>query len=75
MSDEIPGPAWIPAFLAALTATGTVKRAIEAAGKSACAVYHQRKVNDRFAVAWDAARPPKPVRRPRAPRNAVRTRS
>ena len=32
MTQEIEGPAWIPAFLAALAETGNVGRAIEAAG-------------------------------------------
>jgi hypothetical protein len=32
MTEDIPGPAWIPAFLEALTATGVVTRAMQAAG-------------------------------------------
>jgi hypothetical protein len=64
MTDEtIPGPEWIPAFLATLTQTGVVGRAIRAAGVSSRSIYYQRDHNLRFAEAWRAARPAKPVRR------------
>lgn len=59
MTEAIPGPKWIPIFLAALAETGQAKRAIRISGKSVTAVYTQRRTNLRFAEAWDAALPPK----------------
>jgi hypothetical protein len=73
MTEQIPGPAWIPTFLAALKATGKPGKAIEACGASTSSVYTQRRTNLRFAEAWDAARPPKPARAPEA--SEARTRS
>jgi hypothetical protein len=63
MTEDIPGPAWIPAFLEALTATGVVKRAMQAAGAGEGSVYQLRKRNMRFADAWDAALAASPARR------------
>ena len=57
MTQEIEGPAWIRAFLAALAETGVVEQAIAASGRSATAVYFQRRRNRRFAEAWAALVP------------------
>lgn len=62
MTEEIPGPKWIPTFLAALAETGQATRAIKISGMSVTAVYAQRRTNLRFAEAWEAALPPKPDR-------------
>jgi len=60
MTDTtVPGPAWVPAYLAALAETGQVKQAMAVAGVSKCAVYHQRKTNLLFAEAWQARLPPR----------------
>lgn len=50
-----PGPAWIPAFLAALTATRKVKRSAKSAGINSSTVYWQRRTNRQFAEAWQIA--------------------
>lgn len=55
MTHDIPGPAWIPTFLAVLAETGKVGEAVKAAGVLKNAVYFQRKTNRRFADAWQAA--------------------
>lgn len=73
MTEQIPGPAWVPTFLAALKTTGKPGLAIKACGASTTSVYTQRRTNLRFAEAWDAARPPKPARAPEA--SEARTRS
>ena len=73
MTEQIPGPKWIPTFLIALKATGKPGLAITACGASPSSVYTQRKTNLRFAEAWAAARPPKPAPAPQA--SEARTRS
>jgi hypothetical protein len=73
MTEQIPGPKWIPTFLIALKATGKPGLAITACGASPSSVYTQRKTNLRFAEAWAAARPPKPAPPPQA--SEARTRS
>lgn len=56
MSGEaIPGPAWIPAFLAELHKSRRVAKATEAAGVVAGTVYAQKRRNQQFAEAWRAA--------------------
>jgi hypothetical protein len=59
--DTPPGPAWIPAFLAALRKTAAVRTAIAAAGISPSSAYFQRKTNRLFAEAWEAALAPPPA--------------
>ena len=73
MTEQIPGPKWIPTFLIALKATGKPGLAITACGASPSSVYTQRKTNLRFAEAWDAARPPKPARAPQTSQARTRT--
>lgn len=55
MTDTITGPAWIAAFLATLASGKRVDKAVEAAGVTSGAVYFQRRRNQRFAEAWQAA--------------------
>ncbi len=56
MTDqEIPGPDWIPKFLAALRESGLVKSAVEAAGVSPGSIYFQRRRNRLFFDAWKTA--------------------
>jgi hypothetical protein len=57
----VPGPAWIPKFLATLAETGVIKEALEAAGIAPNSAYHQRKKNALFAAAWEAALMPAPA--------------
>lgn len=52
------GPAWVPAFLARLKETGSVKLAVEAAGISPNSAYFRRRTNRQFAAAWLAALTP-----------------
>jgi hypothetical protein len=49
------GPAWVPAFLARLRETGSIKLAVEAAGITHGSAYFRRKTNRQFAEAWQAA--------------------
>lgn len=56
MTDAtIPGPVWIPLFLASLRKTRRVMVSIEAAGVNPRTVYFQKHRNMRFAEAWQAA--------------------
>ena len=56
MSDDLlPSPAWMPTFLAVLAETRIVARAVEAAGITNNAAYHQRRTRRHIAEAWDAA--------------------
>ena len=52
---RIPGPGWIPDFLATLAATRIVAAATKAAGVTHGAVYFQRRRNRQFAQAWESA--------------------
>ncbi len=64
--QEIPGPAWIPGFIAALRELGQVKAACKAIGKGERTVHRQRNNNQIFARAWRDALPPKPEPTPEA---------
>jgi hypothetical protein len=56
MADRnLSGPAWVPAFLATLAETRTVKLAVEAAGITHGSAYFRRRTNRQFAAAWEAA--------------------
>jgi len=53
-------PDWMKAFLAALSETKVVVRAVEAAGITTNAAYHQRRTKRHIAQAWQAALASKP---------------
>jgi hypothetical protein len=54
-NQTMPGPAWIPNFLATLAETKCVGDAIRAAGVARNSIYFQRKRNPQFVEAWKGA--------------------
>ena len=62
--NAIPGPAWIPVFLETLQQTHKVGAATQAADISPGSIYAQRRRNQLFAAAWNAALGTKDVAHP-----------
>lgn len=63
MNHQTNEPAWVPAFLAALAETGTIRHAAKRAGISAGTAQDRYRRHPDFADAWDAIAGPGKRRR------------